>query len=266
MNFSQDYLEQFGRHIRLPEFGREGQEKISRSKILVVGAGGLGSPALVYLAGAGVKKIGIVDYDTVVCSNLPRQILYIQANIGKSKVSSAAERLKAINPNIELELIDKKLKADNAIDIISRYDVVIDGTDNFIAKYLLNDASVISGKPLIYGGVLRYIGQVMTILPHKSACFRCIFSEPPPAGAVPTCEEAGILSTVAGLGGLIQATEVIKLVTGAGKLLTNRLFVFDLLTMNLRIVELKMNPECLVCGKNPRITKPTDIKIPECRF
>ncbi len=264
MSFSKEYTELFSRHIRLPEFGKEGQEKISKSKILLVGAGGLGSPAMTYLAGAGVKKLGVADSDIVELSNLPRQIVHNHCNIGQDKVSSAGEKLKEINPDIELELINKRIKSDNISKIVSGYDIIIDGADNFQTKYLLNDTCVISNKPLIHGGVLRYTGQIMTIIPHKSACLRCVFPELPPVGTVPTCKEAGILSTVAGIGGLIQATEAIKLIARLGKPLLNRLFVFDLLTMNLRIVHLKMNPDCPVCGKNSRITKLSDIKIPEC--
>jgi len=262
-NFGEEYLNHFSRHIRLPEFGHAGQEKISRAKVLIVGAGGLGSPAMTYLASAGVKRIGLVDPETVESSNLPRQIVHIPLNIGQPKVISAAERLKELNPKIELEILQKRVKAENVLELINAYDVIIDGTDNFHGKYLLNDACVITDKPLVHAGVLRYIGQVMTIIPHQSACYRCIFREPPPAGLIPTCQEAGILNTVAGITGLIQATEAIKLITGIGKLLTNRLLVFEALTMNIRIVETKPAPDCPVCGKNPTIKTLTDLNMIE---
>lgn len=264
MGFSEEYMEQFGRHIRLPEFGQSGQEKISRAKVLIVGAGGLGSPAMTYLASAGITKIGLVDPESVESSNLPRQIVHKPLNIGQPKVISAAERLKELNPEVELELIQKNVKAGNIMEFINNYDVIIDGTDNFPAKYLLNDACVIKDKPLIHAGVLRYTGQVITIIPHQSACYRCIFREPPTPGLIPTCQEAGILNTVAGITGLIQATEVIKLITGIGKLLTNRLFIFEALTMNIRIVEIKPAPDCPVCGKNPAIKSVNDLKKIEC--
>ncbi|MBI4833203.1 MAG: HesA/MoeB/ThiF family protein [Planctomycetes bacterium] len=279
MDFSSEYLEQFSRHIRLPNFGREAQGKISRAKVLIAGAGGLGSPAMTYLAGAGVGKIGIADPDAVELSNLPRQIVHKRENIGKPKVESANERLKELNPKIEVEAFRQRLKADNIIKIITGYDVVIDGTDNFAAKYLINDACVIAGKPFIHGGVLRYGGQVMTILPKpqtlnpepqafkeetRSACYRCIFPEPPPVGAIMTCSEAGILNTVAGIGGLIQATEAIKLITGVGQLLINRLLVFDVLLMGFRIVDISPSDNCPACGDNPSIKTPADLARFEC--
>jgi adenylyltransferase/sulfurtransferase len=292
MSFSAEYLEQFSRHMRLPNFGRDAQEKLSRAKVLIAGAGGLGSPAMTYLAGAGVGKLGIADPDAVELSNLPRQIVHKEQNIGRPKVESATERLKELNPKIDIETFPFRLKADNICKIISAYDVIVDGTDNFAAKYLINDACVISGKPFIHGGVLRYGGQVMTVVPkmsneqgtvsnkkpigNRSACYRCVFPEPPPAGAIQTCSEAGILNTVAGIGGLIQATEAIKLITlpqplpnvggewGGGKLLINRLLVFDLLAMNFRIVDIRPSDNCPVCGDNPTIKTAVDLARFEC--
>lgn len=263
-DFGEEYLDRFSRHIRLPEFGQAGQEKISRAKVLIVGAGGLGSPAMTYLASAGVKRIGLVDPETVESSNLPRQIVHKPLTIGQPKIISAAERLKELNPEVELELIQKRVKAENIIDIINNYDVIIDGTDNFPAKYLLNDACVLTDKPMIHAGVLRYTGQVMTIIPHQSACYRCVFREPPAPELILTCQEAGILNTVAGIIGLIQATEAIKLITGIGKLLTNHLLVFEALTMNIRVVEIKRSSDCPVCGKNPTIKTLIDLKRIEC--
>lgn len=260
VNFSDEYLAHFSRHIRLPGFGTESQAKISKAKILIIGAGGLGSPAMTYLATAGVKKIGLFDPDVVDISNLPRQIVHQPSTVGLSKVTSAAQRLKELNPVLEIEIGEVRLKADNIPPILERYDVVIDGADNFPAKYLINDACVLMGRPLIHAGVLRYTGQVMTIIPDKSACYRCIFPEPPPPGVMPTCEEAGILNTVAGITGLIQATETIKLVAGIGQLLTNRLLILDALNMNIRIIEIKRSDDCPVCGKNGRIKNVTDLE------
>ena len=259
--------EQFSRHIRLPHFGVGGQNKISRAKILIVGAGGLGSPAASYLAVAGVGAIGIVDSDTVEISNLPRQILHSPENIGEMKTVSAGKRLKQLNPDIKLNLFPERLKADNVLRIIKNYDAVVDGSDNFATKFLLNDACVISQTPLIHAGVLRYAGQVMTIIPHQSACYRCVFPEPPPPDAVQTCREAGILNTVAGIIGLIQATEVIKLIIGTGTLLTDRLLIFDALEMNFRSVGIKKNNNCPVCSKKAKIKTIKDIKSAsmECR-
>ncbi|MDI6787952.1 MAG: ThiF family adenylyltransferase, partial [Planctomycetota bacterium] len=234
--------EQFSRHIRLPHFGAAGQKKISRAKVFIVGAGGLSSPSAIYLASAGIGTIGLIDNDSVELSNLPRQILHNKNTLDELKITSAEKRLKQINPDIKLDLFAERLKADNISSILKDYDVVIDGSDNFPTKFLLNDACVLNGKPLIHAGVLRYTGQVMTIIPSSSplraqlgsACYRCIFPEPPPADSIPTCEQAGILNTVAGIIGLIQATEAIKLLLNIGDLLTNRLLVFDALEMTFR--------------------------------
>lgn len=259
------FMEQFSRHIRLPGFGIDGQKKISRAKALVVGAGGLGSPAATYLAAANFGTIGIVDDDAVEISNLPRQILHTSRNIDEPKVISAQKRIKELASDIKVNVYHQRIKADNVAAIINDYDIVIDGSDNFATKFLLNDACVIIGKPLIHGGVLRYNGQVMTIIPKaKTACYRCIFKEPPPAGTVPTCSEAGILSTVAGIIGLVQTTEAIKYIVGIGQLLANRLFIFDALAMTCRTVTVKHNPDCPVCGKKPTIKTVRDLKTNEC--
>ncbi|MFH0889017.1 MAG: HesA/MoeB/ThiF family protein [Planctomycetota bacterium] len=260
-------IEQFSRHIRLPSFGTEGQNKISRSKVLIVGAGGLGSPSAIYLTGAGVGSIGLIDNDCVEISNLPRQILYNPSNLDELKVVSADKRLKQINPFLKLEIFSERLKADNVFNIIKDYDVVIDGSDNFATKFLLNDACIINKIPLIHAGILRYTGQVMTIIPDQSACYRCIFPEPPPSNAVPTCKEAGILNTVAGIIGLIQATETIKFIIKAGRLLTNKLLVFDALEMSFRTIEIKRSNNCPVCSKQATIKTVKDIQSAhiECR-
>jgi len=245
--------DQFSRHIRLPYFGAAGQKKISRAKVAIVGAGGLGSSSATYLAATGLGSIGLIDSDSVEVSNLPRQILYNPSDLDKIKVTAAEKRLKAINPALKLNIFSERLKTDNVVKIIRNYDVVIDGSDNFATKFLLNDACVLNNIPLIHAGVLRYNGQVMTIIPHRSACYRCIFPEPPPPDTVPTCQQAGILNTVAGIIGLIQATEAIKLIIKAGKLLTNRLLVFDALEMSFRTIEIKRNNNCPVCSKRTTI-------------
>ncbi|MCK4908992.1 MAG: ThiF family adenylyltransferase [Planctomycetes bacterium] len=265
LDFSDEYTEQFSRHLRLPKFGRAAQEKIAAAKIFIAGAGGLGSAAVTYLATIGLKKIGLIDNDTVEISNLPRQIIHDPAKVGELKVDSAAQRIKQLNPKMELGIYKERLKANNILGIIKKYDLVIDGTDNFASKYLLNDAGVIANVPLIHAGVLRFSGQVLTIQPKESACYRCIFKEPPSPGTVPDCSEAGILNTVAGIIGLVQATEAIKLITGLGELLTNRLLVFDALSMKFRNIEIRRDPHCPVCGQKPTIKTVADLKIVECQ-
>lgn len=262
-----EWNDQFSRHIRLPAFGAAGQKKISRAKVLIVGAGGLGSPSATYLAAAGIGTLGLIDSDLVEISNLPRQILHHPGTVNEPKTASAKQRLTQLNQDIKLNVWPERLKAGNAGKLIPGYDVVIDGSDNFATKFLLNDACVLNNIPLIHAGVLRYHGQVMTILPHKSACYRCIFPEPPPANTVPTCQEAGILNTVAGIIGLIQATEAIKLIINAGQPLTNRLLVFDALAMSCRDIEIKQDKNCPVCSKKATIKKLMDIDSAslECR-
>jgi adenylyltransferase/sulfurtransferase len=258
--------EQFSRHIKLPYFGESGQNKISQAKVFIVGAGGLSSPSASYLARAGIGTIGLIDTDTVERSNLPRQILHNPSNIDELKILSAEKHLKQLNPDLKLNIVSARLKIQN-INIIRDYDMVIDGSDNFATKFLLNDACVIYNIPLIHAGVLRYTGQVMSILPHKTACYRCVFPEPPPPDTIPTCEQAGILNTVAGIIGLVQATEVIKLIIGAGELLTNRLLVFDALEMTFRNIAIKRNNVCPVCSAKATIKTIRDIQSfdSECR-
>lgn len=251
--------EKFSRHIRLPYFGIEGQQKVSSARVLVVGAGGLGSPCATYLASSGIGTLGLIDSDAVELSNLPRQILHSNNNVDEPKTISAEKRLKQLNPDVKLEMLQIRLKPDNITDIINKYDMVIDGSDNFATKFLLNDICIISNKPLIHAGVLRYTGQVMTILPGKSACYRCIFPEPPPANSVPTCKEAGILSTVAGIIGLVQTTEAIKLILNIGQPLTNSLLVFDALDTSFRTVHIKRNPDCPACSSKASIKSIEDI-------
>jgi molybdopterin/thiamine biosynthesis adenylyltransferase len=258
MEFNELTLQRYSRNIILQEIGIEGQEKICNGSVLVIGAGGLGSPALLYLAAAGVGRIGIVDFDKVDLTNLQRQIIHFTPDVGKSKVLSAKEKIEALNPEVKVETYDVLLSSENIREIIKNYDFVIDGTDNFRSKFLINDACYFEGKPLSHGGILRFFGQTMTIIPGKSACYRCVFNSPPPKDAVPTCSQAGILGSVAGILGTIQATEALKYLTGAGDLLVNTLLTFDAKTFNFRKINLKKQDGCRLCGINPEITKLID--------
>lgn len=264
IDFSHEELHRYSRQIILKEIGIEGQARLRQARVLIAGAGGLGSPAALYLAAAGVGAIDIVDSDLVEVSNLQRQIAHGTPDIGRSKAESAAEAMLAINPEITVRPHQTRLRADNIMDLLRGMDFVVDGTDNFPAKFLLNDACVLAGVPLAHGGVLGFAGQTMTILPGRSACFRCVFRQPPPPGAVSTCAEAGILGAVAGLLGTIQAAEAVKCITGAGTLLTDVLLSFDALTMDFRKVGLARQDECPLCGKSPAITAPADIPWPSC--
>ncbi len=248
MEFNDAQLERYSRHIILKDVGIEGQERIANSKILVVGAGGLGSPALLYLAAAGVGKLGIADGDTLDLSNLQRQVIHFTDDVDKPKVLSAKEKINKLNPDVEVTVYQEMLNATNIIDIIKHYDFVIDGTDNFPTKFLVNDACVLAGVPYSHGGILRFDGQTFTIKPKESACYRCIFLEPPPPDAVPTCSQAGVIGVIAGILGTLQANEAIKYVLGKGDLLTNRLLTFDALNTKFREVKLKKNLNCGVCG------------------
>lgn len=257
-DFTDDQLHRYSRNILLKEIGIEGQAKLRRSRVLVAGAGGLGSPVAVYLAAAGVGHIGVVDDDQVDVTNLQRQILHATADVGRSKAGSAAETMRALNPDISVEPLIVRLCADNVLEVIAGYDFVVDGTDNFSTKFLLNDACVISSVPFSHGGVLEFTGQAMTVLPGKSACYRCVFPGPPPAGSVATCSEAGVLGSVAGMLGTIQATEVIKFLTGSGRLLIDSLLCFDALAMHFRTLSLPRRRDCPVCGAEPSIIRPFD--------
>ena len=221
MGFTEEQITRYSRHILLPEVGGKGQKKLSQAKIFVIGAGGLGSPVALYLAAAGIGTIGLIDSDIVDISNLQRQVLHHTPDVGRSKVQSAKEKIAALNPDVNVETYETRFGQENAIDLIKPYDIVIDGVDNFPAKFLINDACYFSKKPLIHGGILRFEGRVFSILPGQSACYRCIFKQPPPAGLVPSCQEAGIIGAVAGIIGTIQATEAIKIVLGIGQPLTN---------------------------------------------
>jgi len=266
LEFTEEQIKRYSRHIILPEVGGKGQKKIRESKVFIVGAGGLGSPAAYYLAAAGVGTIGIIDGDVVDLSNLQRQIIHTTYDVDRPKVQSAAEKIKALNPDVEVKTYNALLTSQNALDIFKEYDVIIDGTDNFPAKFLANDAAVFTNKPLIHGGILRFVGQVFSIIPHKTACYRCIFNSPPPPGMIPSCQEAGVIGVLAGVIGTIQATEALKIVLGIGDPLTDRLLTFDAQQMEFREIKIRKNPRCPVCGDNPTITKLVDYEQEICRI
>ena len=253
--FTEERLERYSRHIILKEIGIEGQERFRDARVLIIGAGGLGSPAALYLAAAGIGTLGIADADTVDLSNLQRQIIHHTADVGKAKVVSAAEKMRAINPDVNVQSHQCLVSAGNIAALISGYDFVIDGTDNFAAKFLINDACILGGIPYSHGGILRFSGQTMTVLPGRSACYRCVFGKPPPGDAVPTCSQAGVLGAIAGMLGTIQAAEALKYVAGAGDVLADALLTFDALKMDFRKVKLYRNRHCPVCGDSPSITK-----------
>ncbi|MEK7994131.1 MAG: molybdopterin-synthase adenylyltransferase MoeB, partial [Planctomycetota bacterium] len=246
------------RHIILEQVGGAGQEKLLASKVLIVGAGGLGAPAAVYLAAAGVGTIGIVDGDKVDLSNLQRQIIHHTPDVGKDKVLSAQNKMRAINPDTKVITYNRRITAQNVRDIIRGYDFVIDGTDNFPAKFLINDACYFEKIPFSHAGILQFDGQLITVLPGRTTCYRCIFSAPPPANVVPSCSQAGVLGVLAGVIGSLQATEAIKSLLGIGELLTSTLLTYNALTMEFRKVRLSRNPDCPLCGQNPRITELKD--------
>lgn len=265
MNFTDEQIERYSRHIILKDVGGKGQQKILNSKILIIGTGGLGAPAALYLAAAGVGTLGLVDGDVVDITNLQRQVIHFTPDINKLKVISAKEKINLINPDVNVVTYNMRVFADNISEIIKDYDFVIDGTDNFPAKFLINDACVIQCKPFSHGGILRFDGQTMTYIPG-SACYRCVFDQPPPKGAVPTCSEAGILGSVAGILGTIQATEALKYILGLGELLNNRLLIFNALNMNFRTVKFKRNPNCKICSDKPEITELRDYEQPVCEL
>ncbi len=264
INFTEKQLERYSRHIILKDVGIEGQAKIMNGKVLIIGAGGLGSPAALYLAAAGVGTIGIVDSDTVELSNLQRQIIHFTKDLYTPKATSAAEKMAALNPEVTIKTYYTFVSADNIRGIIREYDFVIDGTDNFAAKFLINDACVMEGIPFSHGGILRFNGQTMTVLPEESACLRCVFEGPPPRNAVPTCAQAGVLGAIAGLLGTIQTSEALKFLTGAGTLLTDSMLFFDILTMEFIKHKLGKNRECGLCGEEPTIQELIDEQQPVC--
>ncbi len=260
-DFSEEEIERYSRHIILKELGGSGQQKIKDSSVLVVGAGGLGSPVAYYLAAAGVGKLGIVDSDVVDRSNLQRQILHSTEDIGLSKVKSAREKLQTINPNIDIITYNQYLNKNNIEEIIADYDVIVDGVDNFPTRYLLNDACVLNDKTLVEGGILRFEGQVMTIKPGEGPCYRCVFREPPSEDAIPSCQEAGVLGAIAGTIGTLQATEALKIITEIGEPLIGRILTYDAKKLSFREVKIKRDEDCPVCGNKPRITELMEYEI-----
>ncbi|HKW41892.1 MAG TPA: molybdopterin-synthase adenylyltransferase MoeB [Gemmatimonadales bacterium] len=248
----------YSRHLILPDVGLEGQKKLKAARVLLVGAGGLGSPAALYLAAAGVGTIGLVDFDVVDKTNLQRQILHGTSTVGTPKLQSAAARIRDLNPNVHVEPFETRLTSENALDIIRGFDIVADGTDNFPTRYLVNDACVLLGKPNVYGSIFRFEGQASVFYAKEGPCYRCLYSEPPPPGLVPSCAEGGVLGVLPGIIGSIQAMETIKLILGAGEPLIGRLVLFDALKLQFRELKLEKDPACPVCGAHPTVTKLID--------
>jgi molybdopterin/thiamine biosynthesis adenylyltransferase len=261
-----EQIERYSRHILLQDVGGAGQQKILNAKVLIIGAGGLGAPAALYLAAAGVGTLGIIDGDRVDLSNLQRQVIHFTPDVGKPKVQSAKEKINQLNPDVNVVTYEDVVHAGNILDIIKDYDFILDGTDNFSAKFLINDACVMAGKPYSHGGILRFDGQSMTVIPGETACYRCVFHSPPPKNAVPTCSQAGVLGAIAGMLGTIQATEVLKYIVGFGDLLTNRMLIFNAKTMAFRNAKFNRNPKCGVCGENPTVTSLIDYEQPVCEL
>ena len=251
-------LSRYSRHLILPEVGMEGQQKLKAARVLCVGTGGLGSPLAFYLTAAGVGTLGLVDFDVVDASNLQRQIIHSTKDIGRKKLDSAEEKLTALNPAIRIVKHETMLTSANAMEILKDYDIVADGTDNFPTRYLVNDACVLLGKPNVYGSIFRFEGQASVFATEQGPCYRCLYPEPPPPGLVPSCAEGGVLGILPGLVGVIQATEVIKLILGKGESLIGRLLLVDALSMRFRELKLRKNPECPVCGQNPTVTELID--------
>jgi adenylyltransferase/sulfurtransferase len=255
---SQDEIKRYSRHLIMPEVGMDGQRALKASSVLCIGAGGLGSPAAMYLAAAGVGRIGIVDFDVVDFSNLQRQLLHGTPDVGRSKLASAQDRLHALNPHVQIDTYETSLSSQNALDLFAPYDVILDGTDNFPTRYLVNDACVIAGKPNAYGSIFRFEGQASVFATKEGPCYRCLYPEPPPPGLVPSCAEGGVLGVLPGIIGVIQATEAIKLLLGIGEPLIGRFLIYDALKMRFRELRLRKDPECPVCGTNPTVTKLID--------
>ncbi|MGH9774712.1 MAG: molybdopterin-synthase adenylyltransferase MoeB [Candidatus Acidiferrales bacterium] len=255
---SNEEILRYSRHLIMPEVGMEGQLKLKRAKVLLVGTGGLGAPLGLYLAAAGIGKIGLVDFDVVDFTNLQRQVMFGTSDVGRPKLDAAAERLSNLNPEIDFERYETRLTSENALEILKDYDLVADGTDNFPTRYLVNDACVLSGKPNVYGSIFRFEGQVSVFGFPGGPCYRCLFTEPPPPGLVPSCAEGGVLGVLPGIVGALQAMEVIKLILGTGEPLVGRLLLFDALKMRFRELKLRKNPECPLCGEKRTLTKLID--------
>lgn len=264
VDLTEEQIERYSRHIILQQVGGVGQEKLLSSKVLIVGAGGLGAPAGLYLAAAGVGTIGIIDGDKVDLTNLQRQIIHHTNDVGVEKVVSAENKMRAINPDVNVKTYQQWAKADNVRQIIREYDFVIDGTDNFPAKFLVNDACYFEKVAFSHAGILRFDGQLITVLPGETTCYRCIFRSPPPADVVPSCSQAGVLGVLAGVIGSLQATEAIKYLLGIGDLLTGALLTYNALTMQFRKIRLNRNADCPLCGENPQITELRDEEQPVC--
>jgi len=262
MQLNNDEIRRYSRHLILPEVGLAGQKKIKAASVLCIGAGGLGSPIAMYLAAAGIGKLGIVDFDTVDFSNLQRQILHTDADVGRSKAQSAKETIAGINPNCEVVLHNTRISSENALELIRPYDIVVDGTDNFPTRYLTNDACVLLKKPNVYGSIFRFEGQASVFAPHLGGpCYRCLYPEPPPPGLVPSCAEGGVLGVLPGIIGCIQATEILKLALGKGTSLVGRLILFNALDMKFRELKLRRDPECPICGDQPTIKELIDYEM-----
>jgi adenylyltransferase/sulfurtransferase len=255
---SKEEILRYSRHLIIPEVGIEGQQKLKAAKVLLVGTGGLGAPLGLYLAAVGIGKIGLVDFDVVDYTNLQRQVIHFTSDVGRNKIDSAAEKMKAINPYVEIVKHEVALTSENALDILKDYDLVVDGTDNFPTRYLVNDACVLLGKPNVYGSIFRFEGQATVFAYEGGPCYRCLYPEPPPPGLVPSCAEGGVLGILPGTIGLIQATETVKLILGIGEPLVGRLLLYDALGMKFRELKLRKNPECPVCGDHPTVTKLID--------
>lgn len=255
---TKDEVLRYSRHLIMPEVGMEGQLKLRQARVLCIGAGGLGSPLALYLAAAGVGKLGIVDFDTVDFTNLQRQIIHDTNDVGRPKLTSARETIADINPNVEVVGFETRLTSDNALDIFKDFDIVADGTDNFPTRYLVNDACVLLGKPNVYGSIFRFEGQASIFYAKEGPCYRCLYPEPPPPGLVPSCAEGGVLGVLPGIVGCIQAVETIKLILGIGRSLIGRLLLFDAMNMKFRELKLRKNPECPACGTHPTVTKLID--------
>ncbi len=258
VQLSKDEILRYSRHLIMPEVGMEGQLKLKQAKVLCIGAGGLGAPLILYLAAAGVGKLGIVDFDAVDFTNLQRQVIHGTSDVGRPKIDSARDTIHDINPNVEVVAHETRLTSDNALDIFRDYDIVADGTDNFPTRYLVNDACVLLGKPNVYGSIFRFEGQASVFYAKEGPCYRCLYPEPPPPGLVPSCAEGGVLGVLPGIVGSIQALETIKLILGKGEPLIGRLLLFDALAMKFRELKLRKNPDCPVCGANPTVTQLID--------
>jgi len=247
-------IQRYARHLIMPEVAMDGQKRLKAAKVLCIGAGGLGSPLTLYLAAAGVGTLGIVDFDVVDVSNLQRQIIHFTADVGRPKVASAQEKLQAINPDLTVVRHEHPIDSSNALDLFAGYDVIVDGTDNFPTRYLVNDACVLLGKPNVYGSIFRFDGQASVFFPPHGPCYRCLYPEPPPPDLVPNCAEGGVLGILPGMIGVVQATETVKLILGVGRPLVGRLLLYDALDMTVREMKVRKNPKCPICGPNPTIT------------